>query len=110
MVKPYERDISRVRALFRLPAASNGRILELCFDSEPLFDGVSTVGEVPTTCLLWNHLSQANKPSITSSGQLACIADYRRQLPFVAESFDLVFMHDGLDRLACVLGDHEPEV
>ncbi len=98
-MKPYEEDSSRIRAMYKLAAASpHSRILELTFDSPPLLIGDSPAAGLRFTCLLGRspspgaHASTAPRPG-------ACIADYRRCPPFAADSFDLVFVHDGLDRL-----------
>jgi hypothetical protein len=72
-MNPYEPDISRVRAMYRLPlAAGRRRVLELRFDAAPV-------------------LADAVEAQVT---------DAEAPLPFDAASFDLVVLHETLDRLA----------
>jgi SAM-dependent methyltransferase len=97
-MKPYEEDRSRIRAMYRLAAASpHSRILELSVDSQPLLDGDCSAAGFTVTCLLRRPPAAPPAPR-----QCICIADYRRPLPFAPNSFDLVFMHDGLDHLLAV--------
>jgi hypothetical protein len=98
-MKPYERDISRVRAMYRLAGASpGGRVLELCFGSEPTLNGRSSPDGLAITCFLWNSSLPYSNQAPAARG-IECIADYRRSLPFAAGSFDFVFIHRGLDLL-----------
>jgi hypothetical protein len=97
-MKPYEEDRSRIRAMYRLAAASpHSRILELSVDSQPLLDGDCSAAGFTVTCLLRRPPAAPPAPR-----HCICIADYRRPLPFAPNSFDLVFMHDGLDHLLAV--------
>jgi hypothetical protein len=95
-MKPLESDISRIRAMYRLPTvAPIGRILELRINGSPVFDAVSHPGQSSITCF-FAHQTQCT--AITPQS-LACIADYRKPLPFADSSFDLVVVHEGLHRL-----------
>jgi len=86
-----------------MPAAARRcRILELCFGTQSLFDdGTSTAGDLAITCFLGRSSLPARRGPTAVGSLFACIADYRQRLPFAAGSFELVFIHDGLDRLVC---------
>jgi len=99
-MKPYEEDSSRIRAMYRLAAASpHRRVLELALDSQPLFDDDSPAEGVSITCFLSGLSPFPAARAFAAARHRSCIADYRRPLPFAANAFDLVFMHEALDRL-----------
>lgn len=79
-----------------LPSPPRNRVLELCFDSPSILAGFAWPGESATVCEL--HRSDGNAADHRVGRD--CVVDYRGDLPFPADSFDLVICHKGLDRLA----------
>ena len=76
-MKPYEPDIARVRAMYRLPTAPPpNRVLELYVGAPHVLAGGAWPGSTATT---------------------ARLDDPRAQLPFPAESFDVVLLHRTLE-------------
>ena len=78
-MKPYEPDIARVRAMYRLPTApAPGRVLELYVGTaRVLFDG----------------------PWAGSTATLAPLTDPFAELPFGPDAFDVVVLHRTLEPL-----------
>jgi len=95
-MKPYERDESRVRALYRVPLpAGRQRILELSCGRTPLLPGEPWRGERAVSAILDDvPLCKSGAANVEQ-----CRVDPREPLPFPAQSFDLVMLHGTLDAL-----------
>lgn len=100
-MKPYESPLSRVRAMYRvLPSPVRNRVLELCFNTPSILSGFSWPGECALACELYRGAANAPAGVHRAGNERVCVADYRRDLPFAAASFDLVICHQSLERLA----------
>jgi SAM-dependent methyltransferase len=107
-MKPYERGISRVHAMYRVPSPPRRtRMLELCFGAPSILTGFSWPGEFAVTCVLQNGSLPVSTETLGNAEHAQCVADYRKALPFAARSFDLVIVHESLDRL--IGADHALE-
>jgi len=94
-MKPYGRDESRVRALYRIFApGERRRVLEICWGATGALGGEPWPDEAAITCVV----GRAPVPAQGASPGAICRAD-ARALPFARGSFDLVVLHGTLDGL-----------
>lgn len=100
-MKPYESALSRVRAMYRvLPIPAPNRALELCFNTPSILSDSSWPGEYALACDLYPGVARGSAGVHRATDERVCVADYRRDLPFAAASFDIVICHQSLERLA----------
>jgi hypothetical protein len=91
-LKPYEPDIARVRAMYRLPTApAPNRVLELSVGAPRVLADYTWPGAGTTVC------ASLVAPSGRASDRRSI--DPRAPLPFATSSFDLVVLHHTLDDL-----------
>ena len=96
-MRPYEEDISRVRAMYRLPTVPpRNRLLELCFAAPSIMTGYAWPGERVVTCHLRARGYEVHAAAAAPAEYQVCIADHSVELPFADGSFDLVIFHRGL--------------
>jgi hypothetical protein len=97
-MKPYERSLSRVCAMYRIPTPPpRNNVLELCYGgpsivTEPSWPGTFAVigalrGRFPAGVTTWEHEHPLR------------VIEHGTELPFADRSFDLVILHGTLDRL-----------
>jgi len=80
-------------------------MLELCFGAPSIFAGFIWPGELGVTCVLQGESLDKSHELLANTEHPRCIADYRKPLPFAARSFDIVILHETIDRL--INADHE---
>lgn len=86
-MKPYETDLSRIGALYRIPSAPGGRTLEICALGQQPVLGQGRTGEERATCFIALNAHEPGRTR-TAMGQ---------PLSYRPQSFDRVILHGVLD-------------